>query len=594
MQNSDLFKSLTRGTKFNSTRFTKQLDVFKKKSGGDVAEPATKLQSAEDPVSNLKKRKKHEHDLDVEEDGAAELFRKRKLEKKTNQEEATPVNKERALELANLFRKRHKIKVSGSDAPSPMENFEQLNSKLGGSEGLVESLVSEGFKEPSPIQMQAIPALVAERDVVGIAPTGSGKTLAFLVPMVMCVEKRGREAKGIKAVIVSPTKELAVQTSRVLRYLTSGGKSWVTAALLGKSKLEDVKESDVVLATPLKLASLVEKKEIDLSNVTMLILDEADRLFEREKTGKDKKKKKKSNEGEQEKDGVEEKSEKAETGQTEVQVIGESDKKHFLNQIDGILSACTHPELVRALFSATFPGHVEALARNVLQDPISVTVGKLNSAVDTVKQHLIFVGSEKGKLLGLRQLLDSGLKPPILVFVNTKDRVKALRKELLQSGVKVDCIHSDQNAQTRLAVVDNFRAGRVWVLIATDVLGRGIDFLGVKVVVNFDFPRSSMDYIHRIGRTGRAGRSGEAHTLYTEEDACHLRPIANLVKESGGEVPEWMLRLKKEKWSSKVSYGRVGALPKSEGIKEARMARKLKKNKVKNLRKKSRGKSKDD
>lgn len=415
------------------------------------------------------------------------------------------------------FRKSKQMKVSGSDVPQPIYGFEDLQDCIGASPLLAKTLLSQGFKEPSSIQMQAIPALAKWRDVVGIAPTGSGKTLAFLVPIVTLLEQEcaKKHEEGIKALILCPTKELAMQTTRVIRSVLAGMHSILQLALLGPTDLESIQQADIVLATPLKLTSLVEKQKLDLAHVRFLVLDEADRLFEREKI----KSKKKSMENQPPKHEASDSVPLVNNAEETLDADSSEalSRRHFLNQIDTIISSCVHPELVRALFSATFPSHVEVLARNILQDPITITIGRLNSAVDSVKQHLVFVGSEKGKLLGLKQLLKSGLKPPILVFVDTKERVKVLRKELMQGGVKVDCIHSDQNPQARQAALDNFRIGHVWVLVSTDVLGRGIDFLGVKVVVNYDFPRSSMDYIHRIGRTGRAGRSGE---YYSNSSLC--------------------------------------------------------------------------
>lgn len=152
---------------------------------------------------------------------------------------------------------------------------------------------------------------------------------------------------------------------------------------------------------------------------------------------------------------------------------------------------------VRALFSATLPEKVEEMARSVLRDPLRITVGHRNAASHDVSQRLVFVGKEEGKLLALRQLLSGGVRPPVLVFVDSKERAQALRRELLLDGFKADAIHGDQPQASRNAAVDNFRIGRTWVLVATDLVGRGMDFLGVNTVVNYDFPRGTMDYVHR-------------------------------------------------------------------------------------------------
>jgi len=340
---------------------------------------------------------------------------------------------------------------------------------------------------------------------LAIAPTGSGKTLGFLIPLVTGLIARrkatppeGRPA-GVAAVVVSPTRELAAQTGRCLSLLTA--KLGITSVVLSKSTAagSDFSKVDVLLATPLRLTKLAEEGRLDLSRAELLVLDEADRLFD----------------------------------------LG------FLEQVDGVIAACSNPKIVRALFSATLPERVEEMARNVLADPIRITVGERNMATSSVAQSLKFVGSEDGRILALKQLLTGGVAPPVLVFVASKERAMALHKQLMYDKFHVDCIHSDQSQAARSAAVEGFRAGRTWVLIATDLVGRGMDFLGINTVVNFDFPNSTTDYIHRIGRTGRAGRTGNAVTFFTEEDSGQLRSVANVIRSAGGEVPAWMLSLKK-------------------------------------------------
>ena len=254
---------------------------------------------------------------------------------------------------------------------------------------------------------------------------------------------------------------------------------------------------DILVATPLRLKSLVEKGRVNLSAAEFLVLDEADKLFE----------------------------------------MG------FVEQVDAAVAACDNPEVVRALFSATLPETVEQLARSVMTQPMRLTVGERNSASGTIAQRLVFCGQERGKLLALRQLINEGVKPPIIVFVQSKDRAKQLVKELSGDGLRLGIIHAAMSDAKRLAQVDRFRAGDTWVLVATDLMARGMDFVGVSTVVNYDFPGSPHSYIHRIGRSGRAGRPGAAVTLFTEEDADRgdLRAIANVMKNSGCEVPDWML-----------------------------------------------------
>lgn len=411
------------------------------------------------------------------------------------------------FEEANVIRKAHRIKVSGTAPPAPLRSFTELQSVYNMHSRLLNHLADGGFSEPTPIQRQAVPALLARRELLAVAPTGSGKTLAFLLPLVMHVRNLIKDfpedarPAGIKALVLSPTKELSMQTGRVLKPLLPGLR--LRCSVLSKATCAgtDFSRVDILLANPLRLGGMVREGKVDLSQVQTLILDEADKLFD----------------------------------------LG------FTGQVDDVIAACTHKEIVRGLFSATLPETVEALARSVLRDPLRVTVGERGAAAATVSQKLLFVGRENGKLMALRQLISEGLRPPVLVFVNTKERARELHRELMYDGVHVDSLHAAQSAAARTAAVDNFRAGKTWVLVATDLVGRGMDFAGVNTVINFDFPRSTTDYVHRVGRTGRAGRQGDAVTFFTEDDVGQLRAVANVMRAAGCEVPEWMLGLKKER-----------------------------------------------
>ncbi|MEW5296778.1 MAG: hypothetical protein WDW36_000033 [Sanguina aurantia] len=432
-------------------------------------------------------------------------------------------------EEANVIRKAFKIKVTGGEPPCPLRSFAEMGVRFKAAKKLLANITAGGYGEPTPIQRQAIPALLGGRELLAVAPTGSGKTLAFLLPILIrlrWLRLHGDWAPGVKAVILSPTHELACQQARSLKQLLPGAK--LSACLLSKSTAagSNFDKVDVLLANPLRLATMVEGKKIVLANVRFLVLDEADKLFE----------------------------------------LG------FMEQIDGVLAACTHPQLSRALFSATLPETVEAMARTVLQQPLRITVGLKNAPATTVKQTLLFAGREAGKLLALRQLVQKGLTPPVLVFVGSKLRAKELHRELMYDGVHVDSITADQTATARSAAIDNFRSGKTWVLIATDLIGRGMDFIGVNTVVNYDFPHSTVDYIHRIGRTGRAGKTGEAITFFTEEDSGLLKPIANQIKAAGGEVPEWMLHLKRRKWLPPAERGHSFNKDKKDGEADAEPA----------------------
>tara|TARA_B110000977_G_scaffold201441_1_gene296041 strand:- start:630 stop:1637 length:1008 start_codon:yes stop_codon:yes gene_type:complete len=264
--------------------------------------------------------------------------------------------------------------------------------------------------------------------------------------------------------------------------------------------MNEMDKIDVLVATPLRLKTLIEKKRINCSSVNFLILDEADKLFE----------------------------------------MG------FVEQIDAVVKACDANKkgVTKALFSATLPEQVEMLAKSVMSMPMRLTVGERNAANETIAQSLVFCGRENGKILALRQMFQKGVKPPVIVFVQSKDRAKQLAKELQGDGLRLGLIHAAMSDTKRQAQVDRFRSGDTWVLIATDLMARGMDFVGVSTVVNFDFPGSANGYVHRIGRSGRAGRPGSAVTLFTEEDAERgdLKSIANVMKNSGCDVPAWMLQ----------------------------------------------------
>lgn len=441
------------------------------------------------------------------------------------------------FEEANVVRKAHRIKVAGTAPPPPLRSFADLQGMYSAPPRLLSHLAQEHFLEPTPIQRQAIPSMLARRELLAVAPTGSGKTLSFLLPIIIHVWKSSSKSMitkqlensdtkngtkscgGIKAVVVSPTKELTMQSARVLKVLLPGLR--LRCSILSKATAAgtDFSKVDILLANPLRLGTMSSEGKIDLSSVETLVLDEADKLFD----------------------------------------MG------FTPQVDAVVAACTHRNIIRALFSATLPESVETMARSILRDPLRVTVGERNTAASNIDQKLVFVGRENGKLLALRQLVAEGLKPPILAFVNTKERAKELHRELLFDGMHVDSLHAAQSQAARLSAVENFRIGKTWILVATDLIGRGMDFAGVNTVVNFDFPRTATEYIHRIGRTGRAGRNGSAVTFFTEEDIDQLRGVVNVMRAAGCQVPEWTLNLKKVRRSKRKREGSEGKPSKGTG-----------------------------
>nr|DAD19401.1 TPA_asm: hypothetical protein HUJ06_020864 [Nelumbo nucifera] len=407
----------------------------------------------------------------------------------------------RQIERDSILRKKHGIHISGHNVPSPLQNFAELSSRFGCKAYLLRNLAELGFKEPTPIQRQAIPVLLSGRECFACAPTGSGKTLAFMCPILVKLKHGSKD--GIRAVILCPTRELAAQTTRECKKLAKGKKfniKLMTKELARSGNFEKM-SCDILVSTPLRIRFAMHKRKLDLSRVEYLVLDESDKLFE----------------------------------------LG------FVKQIDSVVKACSNSSIVRSLFSATLPDSVEELARTIMHDAVRVIVGRKNTASELIKQKLVFAGSEEGKLLALRQSFKESLNPPVLLFVQSKERAKELYRELAFDNIRVDVIHADLSQTQRDNAVDDFRAGKTWVLIATDVIARGMDFKGINCVINYDFPESAAAYIHRIGRSGRAGRSGEAITYYTEDDVPFLRNIANVMKSSGCEVPSWIMALPKLK-----------------------------------------------
>ncbi|KAI9493613.1 P-loop containing nucleoside triphosphate hydrolase protein [Zychaea mexicana] len=405
-------------------------------------------------------------------------------------------------EQANVFRKSKRIRVYGTDIPNPFSTFEDLTTYHDLKPLLYKNIKQSKYTSPTPIQMQSIPIILHGRDLMACAPTGSGKTLAYLLPILQDLDKPSKV--GYRALIIAPTRELAQQIDRELSII--GASTNLKVNVLTKATAahkaqnpQQRQKFDVLISTPLRLVHAVREKEIDLRNVRHLVLDEADKLLE----------------------------------------LG------FLEQTDEIFAACSSTTIRKSLFSATFSSTVEELAQSVMKNPIRVVVGARNAATDTIKQELIFTGNEAGKMVALRQYIQKGIRPPVLIFVQSIDRAKELFRELVFDGINVEVIHSDRTKAQRDSIINQFRLGRIWVLIATELMARGLDFKGVNLVINYDFPQSVASYIHRIGRTGRAGRAGEAVTYYTKDDLQYLKSVVNVMRESGCDVPEWMLNLKK-------------------------------------------------
>ncbi|EDO14524.1 hypothetical protein Kpol_274p7 [Vanderwaltozyma polyspora DSM 70294] len=475
-------------------------------------------------------------------------------EDKDNDNEEDEIKEEESLqyqkplitndEEAKLLRKSNKSNVSGEDIPLPIGSFEDLITRFSFDKRLLNNLILNHFTEPTPIQCEAIPLALNNRDMLACAPTGSGKTLAFLIPLIQQVIN-DKDTQGLKGLIISPTKELAnqifLECIKLSNRIFLDKKRPLQVALLSKSlsaklrnKVISDKKYDIIVSTPLRLIDVVKNEALDLSQVKHLIFDEADKLFD----------------------------------------------KTFVEQSDDILSSCSHSSLRKSMFSATIPSNVEEIAKSIMMDPVRVIIGHKEAANTSIEQKLVFCGNEEGKLIAIKQLVQEGeFKPPVIIFLESITRAKALYHEMMYDSLNVDVIHAERTQVQRNKIIERFKSGDLWCLITTDVLARGVDFKGVNLVINYDVPRTAQAYVHRIGRTGRGGRSGKAVTFYTKEDSIAIKPIINVMKQSGSEISEWMEKVSKmtKKEKELVKKGRahserkqISTVPKIDKIKRKR------------------------
>ena len=424
------------------------------------------------------------------------------------------------------LRKRYKIRVKGSDVPEPISSFIKMKEKY---PKLLKSVLlnvqEASITDPTPIQMQCLPLLLDKRSILACAPTGSGKTLCFVAPVLshLKVSKRC----GFRALILSPTRELAQQTYREFRLF--GGSSKFSYHFLTKAKAKsdnltkNTFKGDVLISTPKYLLDMLIQNRINLSNLEFCILDEADRLFD----------------------------------------------EQFKEEIFQILNYIDLIKTTVGLFSATLGNGIDEWCFQNLDNFVHVFIGRMNNANTNISQSLQFVGTEESKMYSLRILIQKGFTPPMLIFVQTKDRAKQVFDELKLFATHVGCIHSELSQTVRETAIQDFRVGKTWILICTDLMGRGIDFKNVNIVVNFDLPQTKIDYIHRIGRTGRAGRSGTAVTFFTESDKKILPSIISVLKNSGCDIPIWLSNMKglshrnyKKATKKPIKRSQISTLPK--------------------------------
>ena len=365
--------------------------------------------------------------------------------------------------------------------------MDSVFSKLGLTDPLAYAAEKMGYTVPTPIQVQAIPVVLAGRDVIGSAQTGTGKTAAFALPILQRLGGHG----ALRCLILEPTRELAVQVEEAFhdfgRFTNLRTTVIYGGVGYGKQREDLQRGVDVVMATPGRLLDLLEQRDLTLSNIDVLVLDEVDRMLD----------------------------------------MG------FLPDVKRIVQQCPRVRQT-LLFTATLPPEIESLAAWVLHDPVTVAVGRQRAPAETVSHGFYpVVASQKFDLLST--LLERTSFESVLIFCRTKvgaDRVAARLKTHKHS---VAVMHADRNQSERQEALQGFKAGRYEVLVATDLAARGLDIAGVTHVVNFDVPENPEDYVHRIGRTGRALHTGDAFTLVTEESVRDARSIERFI----GRAIEW-------------------------------------------------------
>ena len=339
-------------------------------------------------------------------------------------------------------------------------------------------LVKMGMKTPTPIQAQAIPLLMEGRDMIGQARTGSGKTLAYTIPMV---ERCDGRVRGVQALVLVPTRELAVQVGGVVATLANARRLRTTLLYGGRSLFGDrqtlSRGPHIVIATPGRLLDHIRQGNINLQGVTLAVLDEGDQMLD----------------------------------------------QGFAPDVERILSQ-TPKQRQTVLFSATMPAAIRGIAARHLRNPLLIRTDADLEAPSEI-EHMVYRVDPTRKFDALRQLLDDRPEGTTLVFGRTKHGVKKLAGRLEALGYPVAAIQGNLSQSQRERVMADFRAGRVEILLATNIAARGIDVASIAQVINFELPETAELFTHRVGRTGRMGRQGEAITLITGEDSRQWRMI---------------------------------------------------------------------
>jgi ATP-dependent RNA helicase DDX5/DBP2 len=406
---------------------------------------------------------------------------------------AHPSLQNRTMEQVDRFRGQMKITVAGNRVPYPNEDFVEANFP----ENIMREMMKQGFSIPTPIQSQGWPIALSGRDLVGIAQTGSGKTLAYMIPAIVHIGHQNKITRGDGPIVLvlAPTRELAQQIQSVAQdYGAHASPAIRNTCIFGGSpkgpQARDLERGvEVVIATPGRLIDFLERGITNMNRCTYLVLDEADRMLD----------------------------------------MG------FEPQIRKIIEQI-RPDRQVLMWSATWPKEVQALAEDFLTDYIQINIGSLNLAANHNIRQVIYVIQENEKEEKLFTLLKEFVNDKsnkVIIFVETKKKVEDLLKIIIKEGYSATSIHGDKSQPERDYVLNDFRSGKSSILVATDVAARGLDVEDVRFVINFDYPNTSEDYIHRIGRTGRCEQSGTAYTFFTPANYRQARELFDVLKEAG-------------------------------------------------------------
>lgn len=359
---------------------------------------------------------------------------------------------------------------------------------LGLSEKILQAVADKGYKTPSPIQAQAIPAVLAGRDMIAAAQTGTGKTAGFTLPMVeLLTQNKPRRQGAIRALVLTPTRELAAQVQDSIK--TYGKHLPLTSMVVFggvniKPQISQLRRGvDILVATPGRLMDLCQQGACKLDQVEMLILDEADRMLD----------------------------------------MG------FINDIRKVVKLLPQ-QRQNLMFSATFSKEIRQITREFLNDPLTIEVARENTAAETVAQRAYRCDAAAKTDLAIK-LIKDGEWSQVLVFTRTKHGANRLSEKLCRAGVNSSAIHGNKSQGARTRALAGFKDGSVRVLVATDIAARGIDIAQLPHVINFELPNVSEDYVHRIGRTGRAGMEGEAISLVCNDERPFFKGIEKLINQ---------------------------------------------------------------